>query len=105
MQTILKTKKEPTRRLNWEAIINSTKTEIKPAKQSYRLFVKTTNTENLNNNVTDIETVCIKLKDDLEWHSGFSEKPKSTKNTENILEKPCIPNLYDKIVEKWWLVA
>ena len=103
MQTILKTKKEPTRRLNWDAIINSTKTEILPVKQSHRAFIKTTGTENLYNNFTDLETVCTKLKEDLEWHSGFSEKTKPAKNI--IPEKPSIPNLYDEIADKWWLVA
>jgi hypothetical protein len=99
MNTIFETRKEANRRPNRNATIHFIQKGIVSKRSQF------TKAKNRTGNITAIETVCVKLKNDLEWHSCRSEKIKPKKITENISEKPAIPNLYNEIVEKWWLVA
>jgi len=101
MNTITETQRKETNRPNWDAIINSTKAGITFKERS--VLPGKHKLSPGKNTMCEIEMVCTKLKNDLEWYCNLPENIKSKKLLKKILEQPSPVNSSGKLIEKWWI--
>ncbi|MGZ3866507.1 MAG: hypothetical protein ACXVC6_09935 [Bacteroidia bacterium] len=102
MNTLTTTKKTSLRNPDWETIISYTKVSKKPmGKTEHSEQPKTSPATNGRN----METVCAKLKNDLEWYCNLPEKNRSKTVLRNILDCSTPQELEGEIIEKWWLLS
>jgi hypothetical protein len=99
MNTIIDSSEKTNRKPNWHAIISVTKTKT----PNYNWFLESGKNKNKlkKKQLSDIETVCSKLKNDLEWFGdsfGHNRSQLFTSDRSTIDETITT----NELIEDWW---
>lgn len=98
MKTLTTAEKRTFLHPDWETIIRSTR--IKPSNKTGNIQKPTSRQSH-----RDMELVCVKLKNDLEWYCNLPDKTKSKAVLRNILDDQPIQSPQQDFIEKWWLLS